>query len=147
MLDLKFFLSKKKKKKANTSNWIGIGFLVGSDRTVVHFFLSWELTSTTRLSLVHLSQEGEASLVKHPDRRHTVVQVSSVAETHGCLPLAEQYFLFLSASLTWPFLQHWPHTNISLRFEGPKRLCMFGSCKQKVNISVIQKTKYCVIFL
>lgn len=43
----------------NTSNWTGIGFLVGSDRTVVHFFLSCELTSTTRLSLVHLSPEGD----------------------------------------------------------------------------------------
>lgn len=39
-----------------TSNWDGIGFLIGSGLTVVHFFLSWELTSTTRLSFAQLRQ-------------------------------------------------------------------------------------------
>lgn len=57
---------------------------------------------------------------------------SRVWETHGCLALAEQYFLFLSASLTWPFFWHWPHTNISFRFGGPKRLRAFESCRRKV---------------
>lgn len=39
--------------------------------------------------------------------------------THGCLALALQYFLFLSGSLTWPFLQHWAHTNCIFRLAGP----------------------------
>lgn len=39
-----------------TSNWDGMGFLVGSGLTVVHFRLSWELTSTTLVSLAHLRQ-------------------------------------------------------------------------------------------
>lgn len=42
--------------------------------------------------------------------------------THVCLALAVQYFLFLSASFSWPFLQHWPQTNIIFRFGGPNRL-------------------------
>ncbi len=37
-----------------TSNWAGMGFLVGRVRTVVHFFRSIELTRTTRLSLDQL---------------------------------------------------------------------------------------------
>lgn len=41
---------------SHTSNWAGIGFLVGSGLTVVHFLLSLELTSTTRLSFAHLKQ-------------------------------------------------------------------------------------------
>lgn len=57
--------------------------------------------------------------------------VLSVWGTHGCLALAEQYFLFLSASLTWPFFWHWPHTNISFRFGGPKPLRAFESCRWK----------------
>lgn len=48
--------------------------------------------------------------------------------THVCLALAEQYFLFLSASLSWPFLQHWPQTNIIFRFGGPNLLCALESC-------------------
>ena len=48
--------------------------------------------------------------------------------TYVCLALAEQYFLFLSASLSWPFLQHWPQTNIIFRFGGPNLLCALESC-------------------
>lgn len=66
----KFFSKQQSNIQRCTSNWAGIGFLVGSERTVVHFFLSWELTSTTRLSLVHLSQEGVVSLVRCQDKRH-----------------------------------------------------------------------------
>lgn len=48
--------------------------------------------------------------------------------TYVCLALAVQYFLFLSASLSWPFLQHWPQTNIIFRFGGPNLLSALGSC-------------------
>lgn len=41
------------------------------------------------------------------------------SRTHVCLALALQYFLFLSGSLTWPFLQHWAHTNCIFRLTGP----------------------------
>lgn len=47
-----------------TSNWDGMGFLVGSGLTVVHFRLSWELTSTTLVSLAHL-RRGEGPLGSH----------------------------------------------------------------------------------
>lgn len=43
----------------------------------------------------------------------------SDVKTHGCLALALQYFLFLSGSVSWPFLQHCPHTNCILRLGGP----------------------------
>lgn len=43
--------------------------------------------------------------------------------SYVCLALAEQYFLFLSASLCWPFRQHWPQANIIFRFGGPNLLC------------------------
>lgn len=39
-----------------------MGFLVGSGLTVVHFFLSWELTSTTRLSFAHLREDGQKQI-------------------------------------------------------------------------------------
>lgn len=47
----------------STSNWDGMGFLVGSGLTVVHFRLSWH-TSTTLVSLAHLRQ-GEGPLGSH----------------------------------------------------------------------------------
>lgn len=111
-----------------TSNWDGMGFLVGSDLTVVHFFLSWELTSTTRLSFAHLSEKGTPShdvlnwLHLFPYLKHL--------NTHVCLALAVQYFLFLSASHSWPFLQHWPQTNIIFRFGGPNLLWVVENCRQ-----------------
>lgn len=51
-----------------------------------------------------------------------------LCNTHVCRAFAEQYFLFLSASLSWPFLQHWPQTNIIFRFGGPNLLCGLESC-------------------
>lgn len=44
-----------------------MGFLVGSGLTVVHFFLSWELTSTTRLSFAHLRQRESELAVMYFD--------------------------------------------------------------------------------
>lgn len=41
---------------AQTSNWEGMGFLVGRGLTGVHFFLSCEVTSTTLRSLAQLRQ-------------------------------------------------------------------------------------------
>lgn len=37
---------------------------------------------------------------------------------HLCRALAVQYLRFLSGSLTWPSLQHWPHTNFIFRLRG-----------------------------
>lgn len=107
-----------------------MGFLVGSGLTVVHFFLSWELTSTTRLSFAHLRERQELSLWRSPYHLISCPQFmcSRLGNTYVCLALAEQYFLFLSASLSWPFLQHWPQTNIIFRFGGPNFLCALESC-------------------
>lgn len=125
----------KKKGLARTSNWDGMGFLVGSGLTVVHFFLSWELTSTTRLSFAHLRQKDRnwvsgigLNCFAYQFTSCPQVMPSRFCNTHVCLALAEQYFLFLSASLSWPFLQHWPQTNIIFRFGGPNLLCALESC-------------------
>lgn len=66
--------------------------------------------------------------------------------THVCRALAVQYFLFLSASLSWPFLQHWPQTNIIFRFGGPNLLCVVESCwnlikKNKKSKNQVKNTK------
>lgn len=117
-------------KRKHTSNWDGMGFLVGSGLTVVHFFLSWELTSTTRLSFAHLRERQELSFWRSLYCPVSCPQFmwSRFGNTYVCLALAEQYFLFLSASLSWPFLQHWPQTNIIFRFGGPNLLCALESC-------------------
>lgn len=55
----------------------------------------------------------------------TVVRLGKMVmsgKTYRCLALALQYFLFLSGSVSWPFLQHCPHTNCILRFGGPNFL-------------------------
>lgn len=62
--------------------------------------------------------------------------------TYVCLALAVQYFLFLSASLSWPFLQHWPHTNIIFRFGGPNLRGAFGSCRSDSRDSLKSVTEY-----
>lgn len=59
-------------------------------------------------------------------------------DTHWCLALAEQYFLFLSASLSWPFLQHWPQTNIIFRLGGPNLLGTVESCGWEFNLNTAQ---------
>lgn len=109
-----------------------MGFLVGSGLTVVHFFLSWELTSTTRLSFAHLKETHVVmywiALLLLSFHLLSSVMCARLCNTYVCLALAEQYFLFLSASLSWPFLQHWPQTNIIFRFGGPNLLCGLESC-------------------
>jgi len=47
------------------------------------------------------------------------VKFSLLGRTYGCLAFALQYFLFLSGSLTWPFLQHWPQTNFIFKLSDP----------------------------
>lgn len=81
---LEFFFSQKlttsgvkEKKHTQTSNWDGMGFLVGSGLTVVHFFLSWELTSTTRLSFAHLIQTESELAVMSFDCSVTLQQLIS----------------------------------------------------------------------
>lgn len=39
--------------------------------------------------------------------------------TYECCALALQYFLFLSGSMTWPFLRHWAHTNFISILSNP----------------------------
>lgn len=48
-----------------------------------------------------------------------MVKFSVFGFTYGCLAFALQYFLFLSGSLTWPFLQHWPQTNFIFKLSDP----------------------------
>lgn len=112
-----------------TSNWDGMGFFVGRGRIVVHFLRSMELTSTTRLSFDHLQHRSDE--IHYADQAHysnCPEMVSGERTTHECLALAVQYFLFLSASLTWPFLQHCPHTNCIFRFGGPNLFSGVVNC-------------------
>lgn len=74
-----------------------MGFLVGSGLTVVHFLLSRELTSTTLVSLAHLRQRERVGLLV-PDINPAPIPTAE-NPSYVCLALAEQYFLFLSASL------------------------------------------------
>lgn len=46
-----------------------MGFLVGRGLTVVHFFLSWELTSTTLRSLAHLRRRDRKPVTSGPASR------------------------------------------------------------------------------
>ncbi len=71
----------KQKRLALTSNWDGMGFLVGRGLTVVHFFLSWELTSTTRLSFAHLRQKDKKNEA-YDVLNSTVSSVSPPVHSH-----------------------------------------------------------------
>lgn len=48
---------------------------------------------------------------------HRDLQAST--HTYECCALALQYFLFLSGSMTWPFLRHWAHTNFISMLSNP----------------------------
>ena len=115
-----------------TSNWDGMGFFVGSGRIVIHFLRSMELTSTTRLSFAHLHQISDANQYACKAHLNFFNEDLREAVTHICLALAVQYFLLLSASLCWPFLQHWPQTKRIFRFDGPNVLGALGNfCRDK----------------
>lgn len=62
-----------------------------------------------------------------------MVKMSLFDLTYGCLAFALQYFLFLSGSLTWPFLQHSPQTNFIFKLSVPDFIWFPRILSQKNN--------------
>lgn len=92
-------------------------FFIWNETKGIHVLLFtsiiWEESSTLNISLFVFHKRKLYMMTEFPflDER--------MRRTHGCLALALQYFLFLSGSMTWPFLQHWAHTNCIFRLAGP----------------------------
>lgn len=80
--------------------------------------LSTVSNKSSHITTVPVNIVGTLIFNEHPGGK---MMLSWIREANLCLALAVQYFKDLSGSLTWPSLQHCPHTNFIFRFRPRPR--------------------------